>query len=86
MPCLRLVYAKSGKRSFTQSVKSSLPIFGDALAKGQHFKATQDLLREVDPDVVIVDSEIFTQRAAASLGIPVMSFDHYGVLPTVSYR
>jgi uncharacterized protein (TIGR00661 family) len=52
----------------------------DVLLGGRALDAVMARMRAFRPDVAICDVDPWTHRAAARLGIPRISFDHYGIL------
>ena len=80
LPTLRYVHDAANNRSAWLTLRRNVPVLADAMACGPALRGVMGLLRTFAPRVVISDSELFTHRAAWRLGIPRISFDHYGVL------
>lgn len=80
IPALRYYQGRNGRRSTYQTIKRSIPASLDLLWQGPISYMVQDEIERFDPDVLISDSEGWTHRAARRLGIPRISFDHFGVL------
>ncbi len=59
--------------------KTILPVI-DVRHNGHCLDVVCEELEHFGPDLVVSDSEPWTQRAANRLGIPLVSFDHFGVL------
>jgi uncharacterized protein (TIGR00661 family) len=55
-------------------------------AGGRYLNEVRKILEEFKPDIVMSDSEPLTRRAARKLGIPLVSFDHYGVLAYCKWK
>jgi uncharacterized protein (TIGR00661 family) len=80
IPALRYYQGRKGRRSAYQTIKRSIPASLDLLWQGPISYMVEDAMRQFQPDVVISDSEGWTHRAARRLGIPRISFDHFGIL------
>jgi uncharacterized protein (TIGR00661 family) len=52
----------------------------DLLVGGAELEAVIERVRDFDPEVAICDVDPWTHRAGARLGVPRISFDHYGIL------
>jgi uncharacterized protein (TIGR00661 family) len=52
----------------------------DLLVGGAELQAVIDRVNEFAPNVAICDVDPWTHHAAAALGVPRISFDHYGIL------
>jgi uncharacterized protein (TIGR00661 family) len=52
----------------------------DLFAGGPSLQMVEDMIRQFAPHVILTDSEAFTHRAAERLGIPRITFDHFGFL------
>lgn len=80
IPTLRYVYEPSGKRSVQKTLMANAGPFFDVVAGGESLQEVVGTLRRYQPDVAICDAEPWTHRAASILGIPRISFDHFGIL------
>ncbi len=79
IPTLRYAYAGS-RLSAPETLRQNLPILSDLLSRGEELQHVTDLLAAFKPHVAICDADPFTHRAAAHLGVPRISFDHFGIL------
>jgi len=77
---LRYRHDTSGHRSAWQTICHNTPRVCDLAFRGPQFQSVLREMRRFQPDVVISDSEAWTHHAARALGIPRISFDHYGVV------
>lgn len=80
IPTLRYYSDKRSRRSAFLTLKRNAPAFLDLLWKGPGFQMVLSEMKRFAPDVVLSDSEPWTHRAGRFLGIPRISFDHYGVM------
>lgn len=80
IPVLRYSLDKKGKRSALRTIGRSIPAVLDLKLRGPITEMVCDVLRELAPDVVISDTEAWTHRAAATVGLPRIGFDHFAVL------
>lgn len=80
IPALRYYHNKRGRRSAWLTIKRNAPAVLDLLLEGPVFQMVRREIRRFAPDVVLSDSEGWTHRAARALGIPRISFDHYGIM------
>jgi len=80
IPTLRYYHNRRGKRSAALTIRRNVPGLLDMAAGGPVCQMVADTIRRFAPDVVISDSEGWTHRAARRLGIPRISFDHYGIM------
>lgn len=80
IPTLGYVYGRRGKRSTTLTLKKNLPAILDLFWRGPSLSMVIDTIREFAADVIISDAEAWTQRAGKQLGIPRITFDHFGIL------
>jgi len=80
LPTLRYYHSRPGKRSAYLTLKRAFPAAVDLLWRGPILGMVIEVLEEFRPDVVLCDSEPWTHRAARAIGIPRVSFDHFGVL------
>jgi uncharacterized protein (TIGR00661 family) len=80
IPTLGYVYGDGGRRSMRRTISRNAKGFHDVVFGGEGVRVVADALRDFQPDVAICDAEPWTHHAAASLGIPRISFDHFGVL------
>jgi len=87
-----ITYAPGGKFSFWNIVKSNLSFPAKFL---QNRKAAHDLIRKLNPDVVVADSDFYCLGPARKLGVPLASinnsaaivahFDEKGVPPDCGF-
>jgi uncharacterized protein (TIGR00661 family) len=80
IPSLRYCQDPRGRRSAVRTILHNLPGLADLLLGGPALEMVISEMRRFGPRVVLSDSEGWTHRAARRLGIPRISFDHYGVL------
>ena len=80
VPVLAYEYTDRGKISALKTVRHNLPILTDLVRHGKHFKRVKEMMRSFDPDLVISDAEPFTNHVSRSLHIPLVSFDHFGIM------
>ena len=80
VPTLRYGYSAEGRRSLSRTLGENLRHLSDVVIGGEGFGEVARVLRDVNPGVAICDAEPWTHAAAARLGIPRISFDHFGIL------
>ena len=80
IPVLRYYHTPDGKRSNWLTAKHGLESFGDLWFRGEGMRQVQQIMREFRPDVVLSDSETWSLHAAQKVGVPRISFDHYGII------
>jgi uncharacterized protein (TIGR00661 family) len=80
VPTLRYEYGADGKRSVSRTLGENLSHFADVLFGGEGYREVARVMRDARPDVAICDAEPWSHAAAARLGVPRISFDHFGVL------
>ena len=80
IPVLTYALGRRGKRSALRTLVRAAPVVRDLALGGKGMRLVREALARFAPDVVVSDSEAWTHRAARRLGIPRISFDHYGVL------
>ena len=80
IPTLRYYQGKRHRRSARLTIRRNLPAVADLLMGGPAYRMVLDEMRRFAPDVVISDSEAWTHRAARTLRIGRISFDHYGIM------
>lgn len=80
IPCIGYRYDSRGKLSTPHTIIGNYPIVKDALFKGRFYQKFCNELLDWGADVVITDSEIWTTRVAKDLGLPLISFDHVGII------
>jgi uncharacterized protein (TIGR00661 family) len=90
IPTLRYEYGADGKRSLSRTLGENLKHVADVSLGGSAYRGVVKLMREVRPDVAICDAEPWCHSAAAHLGVPRISIDHFGVLaycrPPIDWR
>lgn len=80
VPCLSFHQTKPGKTDATLSVIKNLPFMGDLIMRGPAYQAVKKLFTDKSIEAVITDAEPWTAWVAKDLRLPLISFDHYGVL------
>ncbi len=80
IPHLRYVYTRPGKLSVVQTLARATPAYLDLKLSGHGVRMVMEALRQFEPDVVLSDSDAWTLRAGRRLGVPRISFDHYGIM------
>jgi uncharacterized protein (TIGR00661 family) len=80
VPTLRYEYRPDGTRSLSRTLGENLGHVADVALGGEAYREVVRLLHEARPDVAICDAEPWSHAAAARLGIPRISFDHFGIL------
>jgi uncharacterized protein (TIGR00661 family) len=81
LPDIRYVYHdNSPRRSLLGTVVQNFGTATDAFLRGPALTSAMRALRNFDPHVAICDCDPFAHHAAARLGIPRISFDHFGVI------
>ena len=80
IPTLRYHERRPGKRSVWTTLVRNTPGALDLLLRGPGVQMVREMLEAFRPDVLVSDSEGWTHRAARAMGLPRISFDHYGVL------
>jgi uncharacterized protein (TIGR00661 family) len=80
LPNIRYEYNPAGGRCLVRTARAHWHTIADAVLGGPVLDEVMRALREFDPDVAICDCDPFIHHAAARLGIPRVSFDHFGVL------
>ena len=80
IPTFRYIYSKgSSKYSKTSTVLENLPLLHDLFFSGSSYDMISGTIQNFKPDLVISDSEPWTQRVANEQRVPLLSFDHYGI-------
>jgi uncharacterized protein (TIGR00661 family) len=89
IPTLRYEYGKKGRRSVSRTFGENFEHVSDLTFRGPTYRDVARIAREFAADVAICDAEPWTHAVAARLGIPRISFDHFGVLaycrPTIPW-
>lgn len=80
VPAITYEYGPDARRSIARTVVGNFKSAADALLGGPGFESVVRAMREFRPDFAIVDCDPFVHHAAARLGVPRISFDHFGVL------
>jgi uncharacterized protein (TIGR00661 family) len=80
IPTLRYEYARDGERSLARTFGENLGYVSDLTFRGPAYREVERFVRELAPEVAICDAEPWSHAAAARLGVPRISFDHFGVL------
>lgn len=80
IPTLGYYYGNRRTRSNMETLRRNLPSVVDLVLRGPAYGMIADELRDFRPDVVIADAEAWTGRIANDLRLPLISFDHFGVM------
>ncbi len=80
IPTLRYEYGGDGRRSLSRTFGENFGHVQDLTWRGPSYREVERFVRDLAPDVAICDAEPWTHAVAARLGIPRISFDHFGIL------
>ncbi len=80
IPTFRYHYNRRGRLSNLLNLRHNIGGVLDVRLQGPALDMVMETLAEFRPDVVLTDSEALTHRAAERLGLPRISFDHFGLL------
>lgn len=80
LPTLGLHHAADGQISTLKTLTGNVPLMRDVWFRGKTYRHIERTVRDFAPDVILTDSEIYTHKLAARLGIPRITFDHFAVL------
>ena len=80
VPVLAFEYTNRGRISGYKTFRHTVPILLDLVRHGKHFKDVKQRIKTFDPDLVISDAEPFTNHVARNLKLPLVSFDHFGIM------
>lgn len=80
LPGLRYVLDENGQRRPLPTIWRGTQVFFDARTQGPAERLICQRLEEFAPDVIVSDSETFTHWAGRHMGVPRVTFDHFGVL------
>lgn len=80
IPTFGYEYRRRGGKSNWLTFRRNAPSALDLLTGGNVSAMVEQIIREFDAKIVISDAEPWTHHAAARLGIPRISFDHFGIL------
>ncbi len=80
IPTLHFVYQKNGRRDQVGTIVGNLRAVSELLLSGEGFQSAVRAMRDFRPDVAVCDADPWTHRAAAHLGVPRISFDHFGIM------
>jgi uncharacterized protein (TIGR00661 family) len=80
IPTLRYEYGADGRRSLSRTFGENLRHVVSLAAHGESLREVERLATDFRPHVAICDAEPWTHAAAGRLGIPRISFDHFGIL------
>lgn len=81
IPSLGYVYQSTTRRmSALGTAQRNIPAAMDLWLGGPTFRFVQDVFEDFRPDIVISDAEPWSHQVAATLRIPRISFDHFGLL------
>ncbi len=80
IPVLRYYHGRDNRRCPWETIRRNVPVLVDMLSDGEACRMVCDEVRRFAPDVIISDTEAWTHRAGHWLGVPRISFDHYGAM------
>jgi uncharacterized protein (TIGR00661 family) len=80
IPTLSYRYNEAGRMAVAKTLHHNLGYAADVLFGGDSMRTVVERVRDFAPDVAICDVDPWTHRAADRLGVPRISFDHYGIL------
>lgn len=80
IPIISYRHNRRGKIASIRTVVHNTPMILDLMAWGPGLDMVMQVIRDFGADLVITDSEGYTHWAARRLGIPRITFDHFGVL------
>lgn len=80
IPTIGYRYNNRGGHSLPRTFRENLAPMADLLLGGPGTEALEREIRSRDTQLIISDSEAWTHRAGARLGIPRISFDHVGII------
>ncbi len=80
IPVLTYVLGRGGRRRPMTTIIRNLSHLVDIFTCGRRTKHVMAEIEKFRPHVVLSDSESLTHKAAKRLGIPRISFDHFGVM------
>ena len=80
IPVMRYVLNAAGRRSALRTLAGGLVASRDRAWGGPGLQVVRSAVEAFKPDVIVSDSEAWTHRAGKLLGLPRISFDHFGVL------
>jgi uncharacterized protein (TIGR00661 family) len=80
IPTFRYIYREgSSKYSKASTIWDNFPLLCDLFFSGSSYDIISGTLQDFKPDLVISDSEPWSQRVANEQKVPLLSFDHYGM-------
>lgn len=80
IPILHFQYRHPGRISVRRTLRDNAGTLADLMLRRGAMRDVIERVQAFKADVAISDSEVFTNRAAACLRVPRISFDHFGVL------
>jgi uncharacterized protein (TIGR00661 family) len=80
VPAMQYAYGPRGERCLWQSAAKNLRHALDLATGGGATRALVDAVRAFDPHAAICDADPWTHVVAQRLGVPRVSFDHFGVM------
>ncbi|MCB9850984.1 MAG: hypothetical protein H6817_09815 [Phycisphaerales bacterium] len=80
IPYLKYYFNNRGKLSNYLTIKRNLSLMLEVRLRGPSFDMIANQIEEFGAQVLITDSEIFTHWIGRKLGIPRITFDHFGLL------
>jgi uncharacterized protein (TIGR00661 family) len=80
VPLLKYYHGANKRYSPWRTGVNNTPLVLDMVFKGRQSRRVARHIKHFNPDVIISDSEVMTHQIGKRLGIPRISFDHYGVM------
>jgi uncharacterized protein (TIGR00661 family) len=80
VPLLKYYHGANKRFSPWRTGVNNIPLITDILIHGRNARRVENHIEHFDPDVIISDSEVMSLQVGRRLGIPRISFDHYGVM------
>jgi uncharacterized protein (TIGR00661 family) len=81
IPTLRFVYARgTGRISKSLTLLRNIPALLDLAWRGPICETLCGIACDFRPDAIVSDAEAWSHRVAADLKIPIISFDHIGLM------
>lgn len=80
IPTFKYQLSRGGRMAACRTLLRAAPKVVDLSVRGPALEMVGEVLEEAAPQVVVSDSEAWTNAAAKRLKIPRISFDHFGVL------
>ena len=80
VPLLRYHHGLNNRKSLWRTGVNNVPLVMDLAFRGRQSRRVENHIEHFSPDVIISDSEVMTLQINKRLGVPRISFDHYGVM------